>query len=68
METLQKTSLNLRASAIENIKKYCEHTGEEFNTVKNDLINESDKYNLKTPIDFYIEFYNLSTTLLKYIK
>ena len=54
METLQKTSLNLRASAIENIKKYCEHTGEEFNTVKNDLINEADKYNLKTPIDFYI--------------
>ena len=67
METLQSTSLNLRTSALENIKKYCDHTGEDFNTVKNDLINESDKFNLKAPIDFYIEFYNLSITLLKYI-
>lgn len=68
MKTLQNTPLNLRESAIENIKKYCDHTGEAFNTVKNDLINEADKYNLKTPIDFYLEFYNLSTTLLQYIK
>jgi hypothetical protein len=68
METLQNTSLNLRLSALENIKKYCDYSGENFNQVKNDLINEADKFNLKKPIDFYTDFYNLSVSLLQYIK
>ena len=65
MKTLQSTSLNLRTASMENIKKYCEHTGEDFNTVKNNLIQEADQFNLKLPIDFYTDLYNLSLTLIK---
>jgi hypothetical protein len=68
METLQKTSFNLRNAAIENIKKYCDYSNEDFNLVKNELTREADNFNLKLPIDFYRDFYNLSVTLLQYIK
>jgi len=60
------TSINLRNAAIENIKRYCKNNNceNDFNLIKNDLIRQADEYNLKLPIDFYKDFYNLTVELL----
>ena len=67
METLQQTSLNLRDAGIDNIKKFCiENKCEnEFNEIKNHLMQEADKFNLLLPVDFYAKFYNLTIEYLK---
>ena len=61
------TSINLRDAAIENINTYCKNNNceNDFNLIKKDLINQADEYNLKLPIDFYKDFYNLTVDLLK---
>lgn len=67
METLLKTSLNLRNAALENIKKYCKDNNceEDFDNIKNELTREADEYNVKLPVDFYKDFYNLTIELIK---
>jgi hypothetical protein len=66
MQTLIETAILLRDKALENIKKYCEENDceNDFNAIKNDLIRRADEYNLKIPIDFYKDFYNLTVTEL----
>jgi hypothetical protein len=61
------TAIKLRNAAIENINKYCKNNNceDDFNLIKNDLIRQADEYNLKLPIDFYKDFYNLTVDLLK---
>lgn len=53
----------LRDGAIENIKRYCEKENEDFDEVYNYYVREVDKYNLKLPIDFYRDLYNLTLEL-----
>jgi hypothetical protein len=64
---MKNISINFRDAAIENINKYCKNNNceNDFNLIKNDLIRQADKYNLKLPIDFYKDFYNLTVDLLK---
>lgn len=63
MQVSIETIQNLRSEAINNIKRYCEASGEDFTAVKNAIYQEADQFNLKLPADFYIEVYNLSLTL-----
>lgn len=62
MITLQKTALSLRDAGLENIKKYCDKNNcpDDFQSIKIDLMDRADHYNLKEPIDFYMDFYNLT--------
>jgi hypothetical protein len=64
MKTLQKTSFDLRDAGIDNIKKYCKENNceNDFELIKRDLLNRADKYNLLLPIDYYLNFYNLTIT------
>ena len=64
METLQSTALALRNAAIENIKAYCEKTGESFEEIKKDIGLRADEGDL-IPINYYIRFYNITTELTK---
>ena len=61
------TAIKLRDAAIENINTYCKNNNceNDFNLIKNDLIRQSDEYNLKFPIDFYKDFYILTVELLR---
>jgi hypothetical protein len=61
------TAIKLRDAGIENINTYCKNNNceNDFNLIKNDLIRQADEYNLKLPIDFYKDFYNLTVDLLK---
>ena len=56
----------LRDAAKENILKYCQENDclHEYKLFESELIRQSDEFNLKLPIDFYLEFYNKSLTLL----
>jgi hydrogenase maturation factor HypE len=67
METLQETALRFRDAANANIKKYCEDNNcpEDFDHIKNYLIQQADKFNTKLPVDFYKDFYNQTVELLK---
>ena len=67
MKSNLNTCLELRNAAEINILQYCKvnNCENEFNLFKNELIKQADEYNLKAPIDFYIEYYNLSIKLLK---
>ena len=53
----------LRELAIQNIKEYCSTTGENEDTIKNQLFIWADEYNIKSPQDVYSEFYELSCKL-----
>ena len=53
----------LRELAIQNIKEYCLTTGENEDTIKNQLFIWADEYNIKSPQEVYSEFYNLSCKL-----
>lgn len=53
----------LRELAINNIKQYCILTGESEDTIKNQLFVWADEYNIKSPVEFYSEFYELSCKL-----
>ena len=53
----------LRDTAIENIKRFCEKENEDFDEVYNYYVRKADKYNLKLPIDFYRDLYNLTLEL-----
>lgn len=61
-----QTIINLRDTAKANIMKYCENNNcvDEYDLFESELIRQADEFNLKLPIDFYIEFYNKSLTLL----
>jgi len=67
METLQSTSIRFRDAGIENIKKYCKDNNceEEFDLFRDDLLRQADEYNVKLPVDFYKDFYNLTVELNK---
>jgi len=52
----------LRNAAKQNIKDYCNKYNEDYTEVWNYCMNEADKYNLKLPIDFYKDLYNLTLT------
>jgi hypothetical protein len=62
METLQSTALSLRSAGIENIKAYCERTGESFEEIKKDILLRADDGDL-IPINYYMRFYNITTEL-----
>lgn len=61
------TAIKLRNASVENINIYCKNNNceNDFNLIKNDLIKQAENYNLKLPIDFYKDFYNLTLKLLK---
>lgn len=61
-----QTIINLRDAAKANIMMYCENNNciDEYDLFESELIRQADNFNLKLPIDFYIEFYNKSLTLL----
>lgn len=63
METITR----LRDAAKANILEYCNKNNciDEYDLFEAELIRQSDGFNLKLPIDFYVEFYNKSLTLLK---
>ena len=65
METLQATALRMRTAALENITKYCVENKceKDFDNIKNDLFRQADEYNVKLPVDFYTDFYNLTVEL-----
>lgn len=53
----------LRELAIQNIKEYCSTTGENEDTIKNQLFVWADEFNIKSPAEVYSEFYELSCKL-----
>ncbi len=57
-----KTIHLLRDAAKQNIKDYCIKYNEDYTEVWNYCVHEADKYNLKLPIDFYKDLYNLTLT------
>ena len=63
METLAQTAFKLRNAAVENIENYCKKTGENYTEVYNYYVRKADEYNLKLPIDFYTDLYNLTLEL-----
>ena len=65
MGTLQATALQMRTAGLENITKYCVENKceEDFDNIKNDLFRQADEYNVKLPVDFYTDFYNLTVEL-----
>jgi len=60
---MNETVKILRDGAIENIKRFCEKENEDFQEVYNYYVREADNYNLKLPIDFYRDLYNLTLEL-----
>jgi hypothetical protein len=60
---MNETVKLLRDGAIENIKRFCEKENEDFQEVYNYYVREADNYNLKLPIDFYRDLYNLTLEL-----
>ena len=60
---MNETIKLLRDTAIENIKRFCEKENEDFNEVYNYYVRKADEYNLKLPIDFYRDLYNLTLEL-----
>ena len=58
------TAIRLRTAAIDNIKQYCiNNPVETFEQVYKELCIEADEYNLKLPIDYYKDLYNLTLKL-----
>jgi len=60
---MNETVKILRDGAIENIKRFCEKENEDFQEVYHYYVREADNYNLKLPIDFYRDLYNLTLEL-----
>ena len=60
------TAIKLREAANENIRKYCKdnNCSNDYDMIHKNLIIHCDEYNLKLPIDFYKDFYNLTVELL----
>ena len=52
----------LRNASQNNIKEYCAKYNEDYNEVWNYCVIKADEYNLKTPLDFYKDLYNLTLT------
>jgi len=65
METLQQTAMRLRDAGIENIKTHCKKNNceEDFDKFKYGLLRQADEHNVKLPVDFYKDFYNLTVEL-----
>ena len=62
METITR----LREAGKANILKFCENNNcvNEYDSFEKELFRQSDEFNLKIPMDFYVDFYNRSLTLL----
>ena len=68
MENTTSSAKALRDAAIENIKKYCDKTGEDNIKVKNFILNQIDEPNMLLPLELYRQFYNESLSWLEEIK
>lgn len=64
MGQLLENSLMFKNLADENIKEYCDKTGDNIEEVTDYLRNEADPLNTLIPIYFYTKMYKLSIDLI----